>query len=190
MLHDAYTSPMLETGFNDRLRVCARFTNTASLDELHQNGLHCTNLQTQAPFARWDIEQLYRQAQRFIIASARGVTEEHEMLPRPMQHGAGLLMGHHDCVTTHTPHRACRCSPEGGFGRVSSRFATYLDSVFAFDEAQFGLTPAEALAMDPQQRLLLEETLSALRCADAAPQVPSPSPQSSSILLGCGLDPR
>ena len=43
--------------------------------------------------------------------------------------------------------------------------------MFAFDEAQFGLTAAEALAMDPQQRLLLEETLTALRGASASPQV-------------------
>ena len=64
------------------------------------------------------------------------------------------------------------CSPDGGPGCVSSRFATYLDGVFAFDEALFGLTPVEALAMDPQQRLLLEETLVALCSADTLPQVP------------------
>ena len=55
---------------------------------------------------------------------------------------------------------------------MSSRFATYLEGVFAFDDAVFGVKPAEALAMDPQQRLLLEETLAALRSAGTSPQVP------------------
>lgn len=51
-------------------------------------------------------------------------------------------------------------------GQVCSRFGTYVESTYAFDNGVFGLQPNEALLMDPQQRLLLEETLSAFHDAD------------------------
>lgn len=62
-------------------------------------------------------------------------------------------------------------SPAGGPGRTAARFATYVDSTYAFDGAAFGVGAGEAALMDPQQRLLMEETLSALHHAGHQPQV-------------------
>ena len=44
-----------------------------------------------------------------------------------------------------------------GSAPVASRFATYVDSTFAFDAEAFRLGGNEAMLMDPQQRVLLEE---------------------------------
>ena len=54
-------SLVLGTCLCDNLPIRGRFCNTDSLDELHQNGMRCTDLQTHAPFARSDIDALYRQ---------------------------------------------------------------------------------------------------------------------------------
>lgn len=52
-------------------------------------------------------------------------------------------------------------SPKGS-AAVASRFATYVDSTYAFDAEAFRLGGNEAMLMDPQQRLLLEEVASAV----------------------------
>lgn len=57
-------------------------------------------------------------------------------------------------------------NPSPTSGQACSRFGTYVESTYAFDNAAFGLQPNEAVLMDPQQRLLLEETLSAFHDAD------------------------
>ena len=56
-------------------------------------------------------------------------------------------------------------SPQGTVS-VSSRFATYVDSTYAFDAEAFRLGGNEAMLMDPQQRLLLEEVASAVADSD------------------------
>jgi NADPH:quinone reductase-like Zn-dependent oxidoreductase/3-oxoacyl-(acyl-carrier-protein) synthase/acyl carrier protein len=74
-------------------------------------------------------------------------------------------------------------NPNGGVGRVSSRIGTYIDSVFNFDEAAFGLAVGESSLMDPQQRILLEETLKAFNSAN----LPASSLVGSStgVYVGC-----
>lgn len=76
-------------------------------------------------------------------------------------------------------------------GQVCSRFGTYVESTYAFDNPVFGLQPNEALLMDPQQRLLLEETLSAFHDADRTAS--DMNGTSTGVFLGyafnsCGLD--
>ena len=53
-----------------------------------------------------------------------------------------------------------------GTAAVSTRFATYVDSTYAFDAEAFRLGGNEAMLMDPQQRLLLEEVTSAVADSD------------------------
>ena len=76
-------------------------------------------------------------------------------------------------------------------GQVCTRFGTYVESTYAFDNAVFGLQPNEALLMDPQQRLLLEETLSAFH--DANHTASDMNGTSTGVFLGyvsvtCALD--
>ena len=51
---------------------------------------------------------------------------------------------------------------------VASRFATYVDSTYAFDAEAFRLGGNEAMLMDPQQRLLLEEVAGAVADANCS----------------------
>lgn len=44
-------------------------------------------------------------------------------------------------------------NPAGSVGKVSSRISTYIESIFNFDEAAFGLATGESSLMDPQQRM-------------------------------------
>ena len=107
---------------NANIACCSpcRCCEVESLSSLRHHMAAATDLQTCAPFSRWDIERLYH--------------------------------------------------PAGGSGRTASRFATYVDSTYAFDAAAFGVAAAEAALMDPQQRLLLEETLAAFQSAGHRPQ--------------------
>ena len=61
-----------------------RFSETNSLDELQRHGQRCSDLQTVAPFARWDSERLYRRAVQ--CAARRAVarcnkTSDYNMMP-------------------------------------------------------------------------------------------------------------
>ncbi len=66
-----------------------------------------------------------------------------------------------DVNASHSPSHA-----SAGAARVASRFATYVDSTFAFDAEAFRLGGNEGMLMDPQQRVLLEEVASAVADAD------------------------
>lgn len=54
-------------------------------------------------------------------------------------------------------------------GKISTRYASFLDRVDGFDPAFFGISPREAVMMDPQQRLLLEVSWESLERAGIAP---------------------
>src|SRR5690606_36229276 len=47
-------------------------------------------------------------------------------------------------------------------GKMNSRWGGFIDDVYHFDPAFFGLSPREARLMDPQQRLFLEAAYMAL----------------------------
>ncbi|WP_070106625.1 type I polyketide synthase [Burkholderia plantarii] len=57
----------------------------------------------------------------------------------------------------------------GASGTTYARRAGYVDGVFEFDPAFFGISRAEALAMDPQQRWMLELSWHALEHAGIVP---------------------
>ncbi len=50
-------------------------------------------------------------------------------------------------------------------GKMNSRWGGFIDDVYHFDPAFFGLSPREARLMDPQQRLFLEAAYMALEAA-------------------------
>ncbi|MBX6769050.1 MAG: polyketide synthase, partial [Actinomadura rubrobrunea] len=54
-------------------------------------------------------------------------------------------------------------------GRMYSRFGAFVDGVWEFDAALFGIPSAEAAEMDPQQRFVLEVAWEALEHAGIAP---------------------
>ena len=74
-------------------------------------------------------------------------------------------------------------SPGGGAGRVSSRFATFVHTLFDFDPELFGLALNEAAFMDPTQRLLLEETVAAFASAGRSPD--SLLGSATGVYVGC-----
>ena len=61
-------------------------------------------------------------------------------------------------------------APEGGDGRMTTRWGGFLDDIAGFDAAFFGISPREATRLDPQQRLLLEVTWEALEHAGIPPR--------------------
>ncbi|MER7754712.1 beta-ketoacyl synthase N-terminal-like domain-containing protein [Kitasatospora sp. NPDC097643] len=67
-----------------------------------------------------------------------------------------------DITADYAPH-------SGTLGKTASRHGGFIDDVFAFDHAFFGISPAEAKAVDPQQRLLLQATWEALEQAGIRP---------------------
>ncbi len=54
-------------------------------------------------------------------------------------------------------------------GKMSTRWAGFLDEVATFDAAFFGISPREAAQIDPQQRLMLELAWESLEDAGLAP---------------------
>ncbi|MET7683637.1 acyltransferase domain-containing protein [Streptomyces sp. NPDC005423] len=61
-------------------------------------------------------------------------------------------------------------APEPGTaGKTVSRHGGFLDDVFGFDAAFFGISPVEARGMDPQQRILLQVVWEALEGAGVRP---------------------
>ncbi|MEV6113836.1 acyltransferase domain-containing protein [Streptomyces sp. NPDC052109] len=54
-------------------------------------------------------------------------------------------------------------------GKTASRDGGFLDDLFAFDAAFFGISPVEARKTDPQQRILLEVVWEALEAANIRP---------------------
>ncbi|MET7455905.1 acyltransferase domain-containing protein [Streptomyces sp. NPDC005574] len=61
-------------------------------------------------------------------------------------------------------------APESGTpGKTVSRHGGFLDDVFGFDAAFFGISPVEARGMDPQQRILLQVVWEAVEDAGVLP---------------------
>ncbi|MEU9481763.1 beta-ketoacyl synthase N-terminal-like domain-containing protein [Streptomyces sp. NPDC048191] len=61
------------------------------------------------------------------------------------------------------------CSEVATPGKSVSRDGGFLDDLFAFDAAFFGISPVEARKTDPQQRVLLEVVWEALEAANIRP---------------------
>jgi len=54
-------------------------------------------------------------------------------------------------------------------GKMMTRYGGFVEPLYEFDPAFFGLSPREAATLDPQQRLLMEVTWEALEAAGQAP---------------------
>ncbi|MEV6978043.1 beta-ketoacyl synthase N-terminal-like domain-containing protein [Kitasatospora sp. NPDC093806] len=74
-----------------------------------------------------------------------------------------------DITAHHAPH-------SGTPGKTASRHGGFIDDVFAFDHAFFGISPAEAKTLDPQQRLLLQTAWEALEHAGIRPSTLAGTP--------------
>jgi acyl transferase domain-containing protein/NADPH:quinone reductase-like Zn-dependent oxidoreductase/acyl carrier protein/thioesterase domain-containing protein len=102
---------------------------------------------------------------------------------------SALMSAFNDCKELHQPSPLSRWdnelwyNPGGGVAKVSSRIGTYVESIFNFDEAMFGLAVGESSLMDPQQRVLLEETLNAFNSANLPPRTLMGS--STGVYVGC-----
>ncbi|WP_395298373.1 acyltransferase domain-containing protein [Kitasatospora hibisci] len=83
------------------------------------------------------------------------------------------LLANTDSVTPVPPERfdiTPHWAPHSGtLGKTASRHGGFIDDVFAFDHAFFGISPAEAKTVDPQQRLLLHTAWEALEHAGIRP---------------------
>ncbi|MEM6798019.1 MAG: SDR family NAD(P)-dependent oxidoreductase [Planctomycetota bacterium] len=79
------------------------------------------------------------------------------------------LIRNGECAITETPADRWDVGalhhPEGGPGKVTTRWGGFLKDIDRFDPRFFGISPREANRMDPQQRLLLEVAWEALEHA-------------------------
>lgn len=69
------------------------------------------------------------------------------------------------------PHTPLCLRPAASAIRLQSnmtRFAAWMDGIWAFDEALFRLSRAEAVGLDPQCRVLLENTWGAMQVGDCS----------------------
>ena len=79
-----------------------------------------------------------------------------------------LLQNGVDAITETPPDRwdvDATYDPEGGPGKIVSKWGGFLPDIAEFDPAFFGISPREADFMDPQQRLLLEVSWEAMEHA-------------------------
>ncbi len=81
-----------------------------------------------------------------------------------------LLLRGVDAITEFPPDReelnpTRLYDPQGGPGKVVSKWGGFLSNIAEFDPAFFGISPREAPHMDPQQRLLLEVSWEAMEHA-------------------------